>query len=459
LKRKRGAALDDFALLAEGLLYGLLEPETYDLGLYDLDFESDEDRYLTVLKFRSAAGAQETIAGSFSSDTLVCPAGNWKEKNELEDRVQELRFQSGPNARALLRSFLADLPAAGMLWHSALEWVIEEYQAMREEPATNQRSIGPLYLRLSPRAKPRLVFFPQHRPGYLPLLVQCLNADNYVPARDAVHLEHHGRKLVSINMKKLDSRPKLLGMGSIAVREPDPHHLPAQTRLEGRAEKEYLQAVRPVANLYAVEVENPARKFTIPDALRAAFYIWGEAAIQKLLSTVQWVYGPLTQRANLEPKPHQIATREGLYADAENMFYVCRTLQGKIAYYVERHRAADLGELSGLGYALWRVFSGARWDAEKEQATDGDGTACLAIQDGWLGAPAASRPQPPDLDVEIARWSTFLAVTNRAEEGLFKTAAQTYIDNCGAEDVPARDRTGFSALHIGGWQWWQCDAM
>jgi hypothetical protein len=289
--------------------------------------------------------------------------------------------------------------------------------------------------------------------------VQCLNAENYIPAKDAIYLEHHGRKLLSINMKKLDSRPKLLGMGSIAVREPDPHHLPAQTRLEGRAEKEYLQAARPVANLYAVDVENPGRKFTIPDALRAAFYIWGEAAIQKLLSTVQWIYGPLCQRANLEPKPHQITTREGIYADADNKFYVCRTAQGKIAYYVERHRTADLGELSGLGYALWRVFSGARWDAEREQATDSDGTVCLAVVDGWLGAPPAGRPQPPDMDTEIARWSTFLAVTDRAEEGLFKTAARTYIERFGSEDVPARDRMGFNPLRIGDRQWWQCDAM
>lgn len=461
LKRRppRGAALDEFAILVEGLLYGLLEPETYDLAGFGLDFEDDEDRYLTVLRFRSAHGAQETVAGSFSPETLVCPAGNWQQKDELEDRVQDLRFTIGPNARALLRAFMAELASPRMLWHSGLEWLIGEYSATREESTINQRNIGPLHLRLSPEAKPHLVFFPQYKPDYLPFMVRCLNAEDYVNARDAIHLEHQGWRLMSINMQRQDNRPKLLGMGGAILRDTDPHHLPAQTTLGRQSEKTYLRTIEPVANLYAVDVESPNRRFTIPDALRAGFYAWGEAAPQKFTANVQWIYGPRTLRANFDPRPHQVVSREGPYSDETRIFYVWRTATGKLAYYIERYGTAELTEISSLGYALWRVFSGAKWDTARETAVDDDGSVCLASIDGWLGAPPSVEPKPRNPDNEEKRWSTFLTLPQKLPDGLFKAAVDAYIKRCGPDDSVAVARLTFAQIDIQGQQWWQINAM
>jgi hypothetical protein len=461
LKRKpaRGPALDEFALLVEGLLYGLLEPETYDLAAYGLDFDNDEDRYFTVLKFRSAQGAEETVAGAFSPDTLVCPAGNWRQKEELEHRVQDVRFTVGPNARALLRAFMAELPARGMLWYSAMEWLVDEYSAARDEATLNQRNVGPLHLRLSAASKPRLVFFPQYSPNYLSVMVQCLNAENYVSAADTIHLEHQGWRLMSLNMKKQDKRPKLLGMGGATLRDADSHHLPVQTTINGGAEQHYLRAVAAVANLYASEVENPSRRFTIPDALRVGFFVWGEAAVQKFVTGLQWIYGPKTHQAGMDPKPHLIVAREGPYSDEKHSFFVSRTPSGKLAYYVEKYDPLELKELSGLGYALWRIFLGANWDPNLGTAIDKDGAVCLAMINGWLGGPATMEPKPPEPEFEGQSWSTFLTLPGRAQEGLFKAAADAYIKRYGPTDSVAKERVRFVQVTISGYQWWQSNAV
>src|SRR5438067_1643037 len=93
LQTGHGSALDDFNLLLEGINYGLLSTDTYDLNklhplgadvpAYNLDFNREEDRYLIVLKYRSSQGADPVVAGSFSPDTLVCPAAYWKQRSEL----------------------------------------------------------------------------------------------------------------------------------------------------------------------------------------------------------------------------------------------------------------------------------------------------------------------------------------------------------------------------------------
>ncbi len=442
LQQGHGRALEDFALLVEGLIYGLLVPETHDLNAAGLGSDFPEDRFLTVLKFHAAPGARGTVAGSFDPDTLVTPAANWHDKHNLARRVQELRFTVGPRARGLLEAFTRAFQAPEMPWYKAVTCLIHKYGAGPPEPDCNQRNEGPLYLRLHPGASPMLVFLPQFREGWLARLATVLGSVQYASDHEKTSLTIDDRPVGRIRRFLPRDNPKLYGLGVVVELAEIPGGQAPYTNWLN--EQPYLEAIQPVIHNYPAELELPEeqRRYRIPDTLRVAFYVWGPIAYGRLLPGRRpYVYG--REGAGLDPHPHDQpgAKDPGLHKGDTFYFYVSRTRDGRLAYHVERYGGQHIGELSRLGYALWRIFCGDRSED------------LIAESDGWIGLNDRLAPQAPNLTNEVLNWSCFLDYVAQRPDGLFPEAARAYIEKHSRADVRPRRNSDLKQIEISGQQW------
>lgn len=445
LDQGRGRALEDFALLVEGLSYGLLTTKTYDLRDYGLDGPYPHERFLTVLKFRTAPGAPESIAGSFGPDTLVAPAARWGQRNALEHHVQRLRFTNGPRARALLKAFRDEFPAPDMLWYRALNWLLETFRPASSELVGNQANAGPVYLRMGSGARPKLLFLPQFREGWLEQLARVFRVASYQTEERSTRLYYSQHRLGEIVRELEVDDPKIFGLGNVALETDVLPQIPRGAGMPPNRERQYLEVIQPITVNYQQEIEQENNRFLIPDSLRCAFHLWGPGARQKLLrGRLPHIYGSRALRSQMQPPPHSLqgADLPGLWTrEPDTLFYVSRIADDRRAYHIERLSGNIVGELSALGYALWRVFCGENCEDLIEEF------------DGWVGAKEAVQPRPPDRRAESVRWSTFLATVNDQPQGLFRTAAEIYIEKFGPGKVPASPALQVIQLQIAGQPW------
>ena len=445
LKKKSGSALEEFGLLVEGLLYGFLNAKTFDLGELGLGYEAREERYLTVLEFKSGPTAAASVAGAFSPGTLVCPAANWTEKAQLENLVKARRAQpEGSQARALVRLFLDEYNSPNMPWYQALRWFLGKYPVSPLDPGeANQHNVGPLQLRLQEGNDPVLIFFPCYSRGFIDRLVTAMQSDTLAPDEDRIVATHHGVQVARALNPTHSMEPALFGLGTVEFLESNPSRLPASADFSPGTKKRMEGIFHNVLSLY----QSPSR-FGSPDVARCAHASLGAGAGQG-----QWIYGPSVLRAGLNPLPNYRYDKPCIIRDANEHLVVVKTHGGALAFYVERYGGRELGELSRLGYSLWRIFNGCGWDASTGQAVEA-GQVILQDMDGWIGAPISMPVGRPDPLREIMSWSTFLHLAGTHPEGLFKAAAEAYIAAYGSKNVAPLNRMPTHELKIGDYPWY-----
>jgi hypothetical protein len=462
LQAGHGGALDDFNLLIEGINYGLLSTHAYDLSrlhpqggdgpAYNFDFIRDEDRYLIILKYRSSQGANPVVAGTFSPDTLVCPAANWRQRAELERQVNNLRLsETGMPARGLLDSLFQAVNSPEMLWARAGARLLANYAPERDPGIANQRNVGPLQLRMAENAPPQLVFVPQYNKQFVPFLVNCLNGE-YTKAGNTPVFRHQSRTIAEIRTPVQCENPRLFGLGGIDL-PPNlrPTDVPALNSLNGEAEERYLSAVRVVVASYDRELEYERARFRVPESLLPAYLLWGRAAKERLTrGTSPIIYGDRAAALTFDPKPDQLSSEPGLHESDGYLFYVSRTTDGRLAYHIERCGGVDVGELSTLGYALWKFFSEA------------GGSAAGYVQDrrGWVGARTDLQLSAPDLDSGALYWCTFLYVLGMPQaDALFVAAVGSYTKRFEQQGMKPAKLVEYRALTLFERNWFQVDAM
>jgi hypothetical protein len=462
LQAGHGGALDDFNLLLEGINYGLLSTHTYDLNrlhprggdgaVYNLDFNREEDRYLIILKYRSSQGATPVVAGYFSPDTFVCPAANWKQRAELERQVNDLRLSdTGMPARGLLDSLFQAVNAPDMPWARAGARLLANYAPERDPGIASQRNVGPFLLRMAENAEPQLVFVPQYNKQFVPFLVNCLNGELTKVGNTPI-FQHQNRKIAEVRTPVQCDNPRLFGLGGIDL-PPNlrPTDVPALNGLSGEAEERYLSAVRVIVASYDRELEYERSRFRVPESLLPAYLLWGRAAKERLTrGTSPIIYGDRAAALTFNPKPDQLSSEVGLYESDGNRFYVSRTADGRLAYHIEQCGGVDVGELSTLGLALWKIFS------------ERDGYAAGYVQDrrGWVGAREDLQLRPPDLDSGALYWCTFLYVLGAPKvDPLFRTAADSYAKRFAQEGMKPTKLAAYQAVTLFERNWFQVDAM
>jgi hypothetical protein len=460
----RGSALDDFCLIVEGLCYGLLEPITFDLAnlapqnqrqKFRFDYHQPELRYLTVLNYRDSPGAAPTVAGSFAPDTLVCKPGVWRQRQSLQNKIEALRFETGPMARGLVEAFLKSVSGSSeMLWHAGLRHLLAHLPVSSDAGVRHQSNVGPCLLRTSPGVEAKQFFFPRYEKDYMPRFVQCLNGEATME-RSQLRLHHAGQNIGSISLNVQGDAPRLHGLGRVTL-DPQAANLPVRTDLEGKSKNAYLSAIRVVSANYDNEIESTSRRFRLPDSLSVAFYTWGDQAIQLLRGNEQpMVYGPPALAAQLNPRPHQVSIAPGLYDQDGRTFWVETLPGGRRAYYVERYDGVDIGELTALGYGLWKVFAGASWDPTDAVARSGS-TVYLADQQGWLGLPANVITEKPMIRYEAIQWSGFQEIANSPEApDLFREATKRYIAHCSDVSSPRGAKVTYGPIQIMNYKWFQ----
>ncbi|HTU44221.1 MAG TPA: hypothetical protein VMF91_04130 [Bryobacteraceae bacterium] len=418
------SAFRDFCLLVEGLAYGLLRPETYDLNKYRLGGSLLEDRYLTVLLFRTDPHASETCAGSFAPDTLVCPAPRWRERAALDRRVLEYRNRNeGRAGRGLLSAFLATYGAGGTVWSQALQRMLTGNPGQDPGPG-NQRNVGAFYLRTAANASPRRVFFPVYGNGYLEGLMRRLSSDTLLTRPDRLEFWHQGRLVSSLNQIAHD-QPSLFGLGCELG---DP---PATTGMTAQANETVIESLSRISNEYLPpgfpinDVLDKAR-FEFPDCLRYFFWKFGEAA--ELIFSQSHLYSlhALSLMAGARP-PDPATLIPGLNrnANGQDLIYV-ELLDGARAYYVERFRGSFVGELSGLGYALWMIFcKEASWQ-DGSATVPATGEVILRVRNRRLSVIPGARPLP-DVQKRAAEVMSFVDCSKRPGPGLFQSACEAFL--------------------------------
>jgi hypothetical protein len=457
-----GGALDDFKLLIEALCYGLLAPVTYDLAnlappgqnnVFHFRFAHPSERYLTVLKYQPTPDTPGTVVGSFAPDTLVCRPGVWKDRPSLERQVQGIRYNAGPVARGLIHAFLDQHRVRSMLWQHALERMLEDLRPAADPGPTHQANIGPFLLRFAPGEPARLVFFPRYSHNHLTNLTRCVNADVTVEERRArFHIQ--GRSCAEMVLGTTGPDARLFGLGNMAIAPGvQPAALPVRTDIEGRARTDFIEAAQRVVGNYFEELSLGDR-FRLPDSLRVGIEAWGHAsAVQNFGGDQQNIlFGPAFLRANLAPRPDQISSNPGPHRRDGTFMFVERLNGSRLAYYVEEHANVRVGELTALGFALWKIYGGIRWDAAREEAADHT-TTYLQNQQGRLGTPADMTIAAPD-PRRSADWSGFLhLVENETMPELFRHACKSFIEHshlrAPAGPVPVQP------IRIMHYDWWQ----
>jgi hypothetical protein len=304
---------------------------------------------------------------------------------------------------------------------------------------------------MAENAPPQLVFVPQYNKQFVPFLVNCLNGE-YTKAGNTPVFRHQSRTIAEIRTPVQCENPRLFGLGGIDL-PPNlrPTDVPALNSLNGEAEERYLSAVRVVVASYDRELEYERARFRVPESLLPAYLLWGRAAKERLTrGTSPIIYGDRAAALTFDPKPDQLSSEPGLHESDGYLFYVSRTTDGRLAYHIERCGGVDVGELSTLGYALWKFFSEA------------GGSAAGYVQDrrGWVGARTDLQLSAPDLDSGALYWCTFLYVLGMPQaDALFVAAVGSYTKRFEQQGMKPAKLVEYRALTLFERNWFQVDAM
>lgn len=420
-------ALAEFSLLVEGILYGFLSTKTFDLSNYGFTYTADHDRYLTLLLFESSPGAAPAVAGFFSPYTMICPAGNWRLRTELEQKIQVFRTtQDGLSARALLRTFRSQFASVETLWGKAIDWLLNDLDAAPIDPGeSSQRNLGPLLLELSPSAPPQRVFLPAFSRGYLPSQVRRLQGSVYADGVGSVSILHNDHVVCEILTPTRNNRPTLFGLGS--VRWPQSEvSIPAQQSFGASSKEAFSSHLTSVIGAFGREGEGwklseaPARRFRIPDSLRAVFHAMGPGAARAFLegANTRWLYSDEAHNCGFDPLPHEFLIDPGRSITANGDVFVSHAGDDRLAYYIERWQDRELGELRNLGHALWTIFSAQRHGEDAEAAS----VRLLEDKRGRISVREQARLVSPQRTADGLTWSGFLFWLDDQPDALFRAA-------------------------------------
>jgi hypothetical protein len=446
----QGPALEDFSLLIEGIVYGLLRPKTYDLADYSLGGSRATDKYLTVLLFKAHPQGNETCAGSFAPETLVCPAPAWREREELEQKVLEYRNRNdGVAARGLLAAFLATYGGANLVWMRAVTTILGRNPG-HDPGEANQRNIGAIYLRISGNADPIRVFLPVYRSGYAEDLLRRLCSDTVIENGDQLDFLHQGRIVCSLS-RIAHREPALFGCGS----ERDVAAVPGPTAIQ--LTETVLDRLAEISNEY-LKAGAPAKpRFELPDCLRYFFWKFGSAA-EYMLRPGAYLYSLNALSLISAPWPHETNSTDGMYHDTtgQTVFYVEPAGTGH-AYYIESYRGTQIQELSTVGYVLWLIFcKEARWDDTRSEAVY-SGMPVLGVRNGRLWIASGLIARQPDFQRKALEVISFVACAEKPPQpSLFNVAAKTYL---GSQYLNFQHgmahQNDIEPIKIGGRQWYR----
>jgi hypothetical protein len=452
-------ALAEFALLVEGILYGFLSTRTFDLSAYGFTYSADHDRYLTLLLFEQAPGAAPAVAGFFSPYTMICPAGNWRLRAELEQKIQDFRTtQDGLSARALLRTFRSQFPGVETLWGKAIDWLLNDLDAASIDPGeSSQRNLGPFLLELSPGSPPQRVFLPAFARGYLPSLVRRLQGSVYADGLGGVSVLHNDHVVSEILTPKRNNRPALFGLGS--VRWPLPEvSIPAQQTFGASPKEAFSSHLTSVIGAFGREGEgwklpDAARRFRIPDSLRAVFHAMGPGAARAFLegANARWLYSDEAHNCGFDPLPHESLADPGRTKTEAVDVFVSPVADDRVAYYIERWQGRDLGELTKLGHALWTIFSAKRHGEDAEAVS----ARLLEDKSGRISVKAQVSLIPPQKASDGLSWSDFLFWLDDQPDELFREAGRAFASRSQGEfpDWPRVRRTEVEQIEIHSHAW------
>jgi hypothetical protein len=438
------SALRDFGLLVEAAAYGLLRTKTFDLQSYGFPLERPEDRYLTVLVFRTAPGAPDSVAGFFSPRTLVCPAANWESREVLERQVQDVRNeQAGTGGRALLQAFQETFPGGGSVWSAALRWLLETNPVFTRDPGEgNQSNVGPLFLELAPGAPPELVYLPSFSPERLPAVVHRLQGTSYEPAGDKVAVVHNDQTLLTVSIPRAD-RPSLFGLGNVELR---PAELPARHEFDLRTLDLFEQSLAAVINGFAKEIamDPAARRFRCPDSIRAVIYALGRWPF----GDTNWIYSDAALTSGFHVMPHQGEVCTGrLEFVPGGAYYADKTPDQRIAFYIEEWQNRSLNEVTTLGSALWQIFNARK----RGQAAGAEAQRLIQVRHHRLSP--LTGLVVPEVRQDALSWSNFLYWLDHQTSDLLGAAARRFADQHVLPGIAPRKRTETSTVRIGHHEW------
>lgn len=417
-----GEAFQLFSLLVEAIVYGKTELVTYDLNKYALKF-TDDDRYLTLIKFKSHPGSPATVVGSFSPTTLVCPAANLRLRDDLQGTVLAARnTDEAVAARGLLRAFWTSFPSANsLLWSQALQKVIEKYGPRTVTGEVDQRNTGQVLLRTSPNAAPEPLFFPQYRKNYLSDLSRRLVADTSedIEGERVLKLNHRPSSIFR-NPKNVE-RPELFGAGCEVLGDA------SNGGYAGELDRSVIRHLGEFTNVYFRAGEPAVPRFKLPDCLRCFYWKFGRAAFH-LLQPQPYLYSPALLDMLRNHLPHETYSGTGYFDNANDSLLVEAVGAERYAYYVERYDGKQIGDLRALGYALWLLFCGeADWNPGKDEMTAG-GQRILCIEDQRFSTAASLQTPPVDPLKKAADLLAIVQYVNGLRnDDLFAVAASTYL--------------------------------
>jgi hypothetical protein len=206
--------------------------------------------------------------------------------------------------------------------------------------------------------------------------------------------------------------------------------MPNQGGFSLASKEEFSKSLTSVIGAFGKEGEGwkisdaQARRFRIPDALRAVFSAMGPGAARAFLDGVnaRWLYSDEAHNCGFNPLPHDVVPGVGRHTSADGEFYAEQTRDDRLAYYIERWGGQELGELSKLGGALWKIFTAPR---RKE---DPQTIAAEMLQDkrGRISVQTTLGLPAPQRNSDGVAWSNFMYWLDLQQDDLFREAGKIY---------------------------------
>jgi hypothetical protein len=454
-------ALAQFTALVEGVIFGKLKLELYDLQ--DYGFRSPyERRLLGVLVDNNG-----NVYGGTDPDTLFFPApeawrGNAGALRVLSNNnVVNRNTEAGIFARALLKNFREtfgkdDRP----LWLKA----IDEYLRIYEPPAgidevrlrAGWKQVGPTQLRL-PDGSVDARYIPVYQSNFFSLATSALGGE-FVPRDDEIYLRVGNSEVGKISYPRtvaLGLTQKLMGAGNISILTGT--HGQAGARVAQINYEGLRQSCESLIGEVSPQLPNVIdHPFNYPDVVRvpcqhdgflAEYFLQGskvnERYGQRFIDAMRGrgIAMPPTLPSGQGPPD---AVRDGDY------YFIDK---GGVAY-VEKYKGIEIKELSLLGQALWVIFIGAATQVQgRNMFVDSGGNVILEFNDQRFIPGQHMALDQPDQRMRAADLRGLVYyIDQRDVDALFKEAVKCWLRYFSMNPSPGTcDRR---RLDIGGRGWW-----
>jgi hypothetical protein len=288
--------------------------------------------------------------------------------------------------------------------------------------------------------------------------VKRLQGTVYADGVGRVSVLHNDHAVCEILIPTTNDRPTLFGLGSVGW-PLSGGAIPAQQGFGADAKEAFSSHLTSVIGAFGKEGEgwkitdSSARRFRLPDSLRAVFHAMGAGVARAFLdgANTRWLYSEEAHNCGLNPLPHESLTSLGRTTNPDGEVFVAPAGDDRLAYYIERWQGHELGELKELGQALWTVFSAQR------HGTAPEGVAALLLENkrGRIGVRPQAKLAAPQRVPDGLTWSAFLFWLDDQPDELFRQAGRAYASHCEHEFPvwPKVRRTEVDYLDIHGRTW------